>query len=48
MKNQSIKNNKTLKNSKGIFGVQKNSKNFSSTMVNNFEKYKYWKKCLQK
>ncbi len=32
---ESIKNNeKTLKNSKGIFGVPKNSKNFSSIIIN--------------
>ncbi len=31
-------NNKTLKNSKGIFGVPKNSKNFSSIIINNNEK----------
>ena len=30
--------NKTLKNSKGIFGLPKNSKNFSSTIKNKFKK----------
>ena len=35
-----IKSNKTLKNSKGIFGVPKNSKNFSSIIKINYNKNK--------